>query len=92
MSSKNRVINGAVIGVWKTLVHLAAFMQKKNGILQNSECLLQFQTKQTQKHAALQIVINYRCGRVTRKATFPANFPYKESKSYVCVIHAPSPL
>lgn len=68
-------------------------MQKINGILQNSECLLQFQTKQTQKHRTPQIVINYLCGGVMRRAIFSANFRYKESKSYVvCVSHAPSPL
>ena len=81
MGSEDCAINRAVILLhgrhW--CIELRS-MQIINGILQKSECLWQFQTKQPRKHTTLQIVINYLCGRMKRKAIFLPSFPTKKAK------------
>lgn len=63
-----------------------------NGILQKSERLWQFQTKQPQKHITLQFVVNYVCGGVKRKAIFPLILPTKKARTMESVIHTLRPL
>lgn len=81
MGSEGCAINRAVILLygrhWCIELHS---MQIINGILQKSECLWQFQTKQPRKHTTLQMVINYLCGRVKRKAIYLLSFPTKKAK------------